>query len=114
VNTYPERKLRVNMNMLIESIFLAILVFSTGGLLLILLRKAPLLSSLSQNGTTGIKKHRFVLSLENKIKETLVYFEKQIFLHKLLSWTKVMILKIETQIDILLHKIRRRAQEGKK
>ena len=37
--------------------------------------------------------------------------EKQIFMHKFLSWTKVMTLKIETRIDALLQKIRKKAQQ---
>ena len=97
--------------MIVESIFLAIFVCSIGGALIILVRKMPVLNTLPQNGTTGIKKHQYILEIENKIKNVLVYFEKQIFLHKLLSWVKVLTLKIETRVDHLLHKIRTKAQE---
>ena len=48
---------------------------------------------------------------KKKVKEVSVFFEKQIFLHKLLSWVKVMTLKIETRVDALLHNIRRKAQQ---
>jgi hypothetical protein len=97
--------------MLTESIVLIILVCSFGGILLILVRKIPVLNSLPHNAGTGIKKHRIILDAENKIKEFLVSLEKQIFLHKFLSWVKVMTLKIETRIDVLLHKIRKKAQQ---
>ena len=97
--------------MIIESIFLAIFVCSFGGLVLILLRKLPALNSLQTNGSLGIKKHRIILNTEGTIKNIFVFFEKQIFLHKILSWVKVMTLKIETRIDVLLHRIRKKAQQ---
>ncbi|MFA5947739.1 MAG: hypothetical protein WC806_02095 [Candidatus Gracilibacteria bacterium] len=96
---------------MIESIILIIFLLSLGGVLLILARKMPVLNSLPQNGTTGIKKHHIIADLEIKIKDILIYFEKQIFLHKLLSWVKVIALKIETRTDALLHKIRKNAQQ---
>jgi hypothetical protein len=97
--------------MLVESIVLAIFVVSFGGILLILVRKMPVLNKLPQNGTTGIKEHKIFLSIENKIKNIFVFFEKQIFFHKFLSWVKVMTLKIETRVDHLLHKIRKKNQQ---
>ena len=97
--------------MIIESIILAVLVVSLAGTLLILTRKLPALSSLPQNGTTGIRQHHIILNIENKIKEISVFFEKQIFWHKLLSWVKIITLKLETRIDVLLHKIRKKAQQ---
>jgi len=96
---------------MVELIVLIIFVLSFGGILLILARKIPDLNSLPHNGTTGIRKHQIVLSAENKIRDILVFFEKQIFLHKFLSWVKVMTLKIETKVDILLNKIRKKAQQ---
>ena len=100
--------------MIIESIILAIFVCSFGGVLLILARKIPVLITLPQNGTTGIKKHHYILEAENKIKDIFVFFEKQIYLHKFLSWVKVMTLKIETKVDYSLHKIRKKAQKANK
>ena len=97
--------------MIIESIISAILVCSFGGILLILVRKFPILNSLPQNGTAGIRDHHVVLKIETRIKDVLVIFKKQIFLHKFLSWVKVMTLKIETKIDSSLHKIRKNAQQ---
>lgn len=97
--------------MIIESIILIIFVVSFGGATLILVRKIPALNSLSQNGSTGIKNHQIILDIENKIKEILLSFEKQIFWHKFLSLVKCMTLKIETRIDVLLHKIRKKAQQ---
>ena len=97
--------------MIIESIVLIIFVLSLGGALFILARKIPVLNTLPQNGSIGIKKHRLISDVENKIKDISVSFKKQVFLHKLLSWVKVMTLKIETRIDVLLHKIRNKSQQ---
>lgn len=99
---------------MLELIFLVILICSLGGILLILAGKIPVLTSLPQNGSTGIKEHRIVLNLENKIKNVSVFFEKQIFLHKFFSWVKVMTLKIETRVDVALHNIRKKAQQADK
>ena len=97
--------------MLIESIILIIFVISLGGILFILARKLPVLNSLPQNGSTGIREHHIIINIENKIKNVFVYFEKQIYMHKFLSWVKVITLKIETRIDALLQKIRKKAQQ---
>jgi len=97
--------------MLIDSIILVIFICSLGGVLLILARKVPVLNSLPQNGTTGIRKHQIILDIENRFKEILISFEKQIFFHKFLSWVKIMTLKIETRVDIMLHKIRKKEQQ---
>jgi hypothetical protein len=97
--------------MIIESIALIIFILGLGGILLILVRKFPVIKALPQNGTTGIRKHHIILDVENKIKDVFVFFEKQIFWHRLLSFVKVMTLKIETRVDVLLHKIRKKAQE---
>ena len=91
--------------------FIALIVFlvSLSVVLFILARKMPALAKLPQNYSGGkisdisfikkIKAHHFHL------------FEKQMLLHKLLSWVKVMTLKAETRIDHLLHGIRKKAQE---
>jgi len=97
--------------MIVELIISIIFILSLGGVLFILARKVPVLNSLPYNGTTGIRKHQVILDTENKIKEILISFEKQILLHKFLSWVKVMTLKFETRVDILLHKIRKKAQQ---
>ena len=102
------------VRMFIELIFLAIFIVSVGGILFILIKKIPVLNTLSQNGTTGIEKHHYILQIEQKIKKALVAFEKQILLHKILSWLKCKILKIECGIDNKLHSIRKKAQEGNK
>lgn len=96
---------------MVEFIALIIFVLSLGGVLFILARKIPVLNTLPQNGDIGIKKHQIILDVENKIKEILISLEKQVFLHKLLSWIKVMTLRVETKIDSLLHKIRKKAQK---
>jgi len=97
--------------MAIELIFLIIFIFSFAGVLFILARKVSVLNSLPQTGITGIRKHHIILDVENRIKEILISFEKQVLFHKLLSKIKVITLRIETKIDIMLHKIRKKAQE---
>jgi len=96
---------------LLELIFFVIFTISLGGFILILARKVPALTTLPQNGTSGIKKHHYILSVENKIKEILFFFKKQILLHKFLSWVKVMTLKLEIKIDHSLHSIRKKSQQ---
>lgn len=97
--------------MIIESTILIIFVLSLVGTLFILARKLPVLKTLPHNGTTGIKKHRIISDAENKIKDILIYFEKQVFLHKILSWVKIITLKVETFVDSHLHRIRKKAQQ---
>jgi hypothetical protein len=96
---------------MIQSIILVIFILSLVGALSILALKIPLLNLLPRNGSAGIREHHFVLNIENKIKDILLLIEKQIFLHKLLSWIKVVTLKIETKVDHLLHGIRKKAQQ---
>jgi len=100
--------------MIIEIIILSIFALSFCGLAFILARKIPVLNNLPHNGTTGIRKHYYILEAEHKIKNIFNFFEKQIYLHKLLSWVKVMTLKIETRVDHSLHKIRKKSQEVNK
>ena len=97
--------------MIIELIATIIFVLSFGGIVFILVKKVPTLNTLPQNGTTGIKKHHYILEFENKIKDILISFEKQVLLHKILSWVKVITLKVEIKVDKLLHGIRRKAQQ---
>ena len=95
---------------MIELIFLFIFTLSFGGVLFILARKLPVLSNLPQNGTTGIRKTQTILDVEEKIKNIILSFQKQIILHKFLSWVKIMTLKVEIKVDHLLHNIRKKAQ----
>lgn len=96
---------------MLELIFFIIFILSFGGVVFILARKMPVLNALPYNGTTGIRKHQVISNVESRIKEIAVYFQKQIFLHKLLSFVKVMTLRIETRVDHSLHKIRKKAQQ---
>lgn len=96
---------------MIQLIVSIIFILSFGGILFILARKIPVLNTLPQNGKIGIRDHHVILNIENRIKEVFLSFKKQIFLHKFLSWVKVMTLKTETKIDTHLHKIRKKAQK---
>lgn len=92
-------------------IILIIFVLSFGGALFILARKIPILILLPQNGSSGIKKHKFIFEIEEKLKDFTLFFKKQIFFHKFLSWVKVMTLKIERNVDNMLQIIRKKAQQ---
>ncbi len=97
---------------MLKFIFLIIFVLSFGGVLFILARKIPALIVLPQNGKTGIKKHQIIKDIESKIREAhFSLFVKQTLLHKTLSFIKIITLKLEAQIDTLLHRIRKKAQE---
>jgi hypothetical protein len=96
---------------MLTSIILAIFVLSFGGVIYLLVKKMPELNSLPQSSGAGVREHRLILNIESKIKGVAVFFEKQIFLHKILSWIKVITLKIETRVDHALHKVRKKAQQ---
>jgi hypothetical protein len=98
---------------MIQLIALIIFVISLGGVIFIFARKIPALLKLPQTGSVGIREHKYILHFEERIKKILVSFEKQIILHKSLSFAKVLVLKAEIKIDYLLHKIRREAKEKK-
>ena len=67
---------------------------------------------LPKNGHHGFEKPEFISNVEKKIKERhFHFFEKQMLLHKLLSKSRVFILKIEKKIDTILSSIRKKAQE---
>ena len=99
---------------MIELIILIIFICSLGGVLFILARKIPVLVELPQNGASRFSKHKIILKIEERFKDFYNLFKKQIILHKFLSWVKCQTLKIETKIDSLLHKIRKKAQQAEK
>ncbi len=99
---------------MIELIAFIIFLLSVAGIAILLYRKVPVLANLPKNGKIGIRDHRYIMHVEEKIKAIFISFEKQIYLHKALSWLKCMVLKVEVQIDHLLHDIRKKAQQTKK
>jgi hypothetical protein len=96
---------------MITLIVTIIFIISALGVVFILVRKMPALAEMPRNGDTGLRDYHLILQIETKIKNIYAIFQKQIFLHRFLSWVKVMTLKAETKIDTLLHRIRRKAQE---
>ena len=89
-----------------------IFIISVLGIVFVVLKKAPVLVGLPKNGHHGFKKPEIITKIQKKIKaQYFHFFEKQMFLHKLLSWVKIAALKIETKVDALLHGIRKKAQE---
>jgi len=97
---------------MIQLIASIIFLISTLGIIFILFRKIPVLVKLSQNGSVGFRKHRVIVEIENKIRHHHFHlFEKQMLLHKFLSWVKIVTLKAEVRIDTLLHRIRKKAQQ---
>ena len=97
---------------MIQLIAFIIFILSSSVVLFVLYKKIPVLIELPQNGYSGLKKPEFISNIEKKIKEHhFHFFEKQMFLHKLLSWSRIFILKVEKKIDIILQSIRKKAQE---
>ncbi|MEK7540903.1 MAG: hypothetical protein AAB529_01535 [Patescibacteria group bacterium] len=96
---------------MIQLIATIIFLGSMLGIIFILYRKIPVLVELPKNGSHGLSKGKFIIRIENKVKDIYALFSKQIILHKFLSWVKVMTLKTETKIDTLLHSIRKKAQK---
>lgn len=96
---------------MLQLIAFIVFIFSLAGIAFILARKIPVLNTLPQNGTTGLAETHIVLGLQNRVKAFVLTIEKQLFLHKFLSWIKVMTLKIEVRIDHMLHGIRKKAQK---
>jgi len=97
---------------MLQLIVAIILLISLAGLIVIVVRKLPALVVLPQTGVMGIKDHKIILKLREVIKQKLVIFEKQIFIQKILSWIKVITLKIETKVDKMLHGIRQKNKPG--
>ena len=97
---------------MIQLIAFIIFIISISVVLFILYKKIPVLAELPQNGHHGFNKPELFLKLEKKIRGIhFSFFEKKVFLHKLLSKFRVLVLKIETKVDKLLHGIRKKAQE---
>jgi hypothetical protein len=96
---------------MINSIILIIFFISIGGILLILIKKVPVLCTLPKNGGTGFKENKIILCIEEKVKDLLIYFKKQIYLHKILSWVKIIAIKIETKVEDIMRGIRKNAQK---
>lgn len=96
---------------MIQLIATIILLASILVIAFILYRKAPVLVKLPEKGHHGIPKAKIISHIEEKVKDAHSLIKKQIILHKVLSWVKVLTLKTETKIDTLLHKIRKKAQQ---
>jgi len=95
------------INLIIGLIF----IISLGGIIFILARKIPVLNSLPKNNSLGIKKYKAIEFIEEKFSKIYIAFEKQIFLHRILSWIKIIALRIETKVDQLLQNIRKKSQK---
>ena len=97
---------------MLQLIAFIIFIASSAVVFFILYKKIPALVKLPQNGHHGFKKPELILRVEKKIKEHhFNLFEKQMLFHKLLSKSKIWILKAETKVDNLLQGVRKKAQE---
>lgn len=92
-----------------ELIATIILIVSLAGIAVILYRKVPVLVELPEVVEKPPGENIFLV-IKKKIKGV---FPKQIVLHKILSWIKILTLKIETKIDKLLNIVRKKAQKEK-
>ena len=97
---------------MLQFIAFIIFIFSSGILLFIVYRKIPLLIKLPENGYHGLKKPKFISSVESKLKDFHFYFfEKKVLSQKVLSRFRVLVLRAERIIDNLLNSIREKAKE---
>ncbi len=97
---------------MIQLIAFIIFLISVAGFAVILAKKIPVLVQLPQNGHHGFKKHESIVKLEKRLKSLhFDFFHKQIWLQKFLSKFRIWILKAERNIDVLLHGMRKKAQE---
>ena len=87
---------------MIEIIFLIVLLSSLAGILIIVYEKAPLISEMPDSLSVELN----VKKSFNKIKESLPFqdFSFESFLQKILSRTRILVLKIENQISALFSK----------
>ncbi|PJE69690.1 MAG: hypothetical protein COU98_00580 [Candidatus Staskawiczbacteria bacterium CG10_big_fil_rev_8_21_14_0_10_38_10] len=98
---------------MIQIIAIIILVGSVLGILLILIRKIPVLIGLPRTIENPQKKNLFsvfknkCLALKNRAGK---FFLETLFLQKLLSRCRILILKIEKRIDTSLQKLRKKTQ----
>ena len=89
-----------------------IFIVSVSGIIFMLYKKLPVLVKLPKNGHTEFKKPELILKIEKKIKERhFHFFKKQMLLHKILSKSRILILKLEKRVDVILSGIRKKAQE---
>ena len=97
---------------MLQLISLVIFLISASVVTFILFRKIPELVALPKNGHHGFKKHELILKIETKVKDSYFHlFSKQMLLQRVLSKLRLLILKIEKSIDILLHGIRKKSQQ---
>ena len=97
---------------MVQLITFIIFTVSVLGIVFILYKKIPILVELPKNGHHGIKKPEFIATIEKKIRDRhFHFFEKQMLLHKLLSKSRIFILKVEKKIGDTLYGIRKKAQE---
>ena len=89
-----------------------VFIISAAAVVMIVYKKMPALAELPHDGHHGFKKPEVVAKLQKKITEHhFHFFKKQMLLHKILSKTRILILKLERRIDVMLHGIRKNAQE---
>lgn len=98
---------------MIGLIFSIIFIISLTGVVFILTRKMPILSTLPKNGSAGFKNNKLISGVEDKLKKIESFFSDGIVLHKFLSWLKCKIIKAETWVDSILHGIRKKAKENR-
>lgn len=96
-----------------EIFALIVLILSFFGMLLIFLKKLPILVSLSPN--TQDSQENLLLKLKNKTLEIrfLKFFSSEIFLQKILSKIRVLTLKTENKTSYWLQQLRKSARKKK-
>lgn len=105
----------MKFNNILDIISLIVLTFSFLGILVIVYRKIPILAELQETAkpTHSWKNlSRGILQKLGRIKPV-KNFSPELFLHKILSKVRVLVLKIDTKTSSWLHRLRERAKKKK-
>lgn len=98
--------------MIVQLIALAIFLVSMVLIFLMVSKKIPMLLELPEQGHHGFTTPRVIADVQKKIRDKhFHFFQKKMLLHGILSRSRLLILKLEKQLDTVLSGIRKNAQE---
>lgn len=96
-----------------ETVFVAALAVGAGGMLMLALRKAPLLSSLSQERMRGMDEEGPARKVRSRVLSLLDVSPAYGFLARMLRAVKVFVMRVENRIDEYLRSLQsRRTSRG--
>lgn len=99
---------------MIELISLMVFLYSLVGIIVIIYKKIPLLKNMPKAETVNFNWKNIFSKLQNSSFWEKSYFNINVFLQKTLSKIKILTLKIENKVSLLLQKLREHSQKKKK